>query len=470
MAGEGQEPRTVFISYAHESDALKRSVSELAAWLKQRGCVVITDEPYAVVPPREGWQTWMDKGIADADVVLVVCTPRLKRRYEMTEERDVGFGGTFEGAIITQHLYAAQMRNDKFFPILPDGGSPDDIPTRLKSWHNNHRFPSGNQLILQLCNQAGSTANSGRREGVSGAPDPRAGPDAVTVTAPKPVAKALASPIEWHPILATARTNLERQFDHPAFKRSGTLALAQTKVPPALISELDRADNGVGARSVNALIRLVQGLSAEMGEASGNWSAQERVQMRSRLETAMGVAARLCLDPRKLDELGRSGEQTLAVAASSIPAATLPLRPNPGPSLARYVDADGLPAVRDRHAITMIEGGELVPAQHDTVRTMAAHFSETGAVPTHVDDRLINRVQGLAYDAAQEGQERLIVFDQDHGAGSQALCDWINARLGLRIVKVTGADDGLYLFAENLLLPRLQTFLKIFDQPEWKSP
>jgi hypothetical protein len=184
----------------------------------------------------------------------------------------------------------------------------------------------------------------------------------------------------------------------------------------------------------------------------------------------MGVAARLCLDPRKLDELGRSGEQTLAVAASSIPAATLPLRPNPGPSLARYVDADGLPAVRDRHAITMIEGGELVPAQHDTVRTMAAHFSETGTVPTHVDDSLIKRVQGLAYDAAQEGQERLIVFDQGHGKTDNPLCDWINGRLGVRVVRITSEGDGLYLFAENLLLARLQAFFKVFDQPEWKSP
>jgi hypothetical protein len=51
--------------------------------------------------------------------VLVVCTPKLKGRYEKTAAPDAGRGATYEGAIVTQRIYDDAMRNTKFFPILP---------------------------------------------------------------------------------------------------------------------------------------------------------------------------------------------------------------------------------------------------------------------------------------------------------------------------------------------------------------
>ena len=108
---------TVFISYAHESDALRASVKALAVWLSDRGCSVLTDHPYVHRPPERGWQTWMHDCLRKADVVLVVCTPKLKARYEKNEEPGTGFGATYEGAVVTQHIYDAAMRNTKFFPV-----------------------------------------------------------------------------------------------------------------------------------------------------------------------------------------------------------------------------------------------------------------------------------------------------------------------------------------------------------------
>ena len=90
-----QQPRhepTVFISYAHESDALRASVKALAEWLGQRDCNVLTDHPYVDRPPSEGWQTWMHNRIAEADTVLVVCTPKLRDRFEKTARRTPGVG------------------------------------------------------------------------------------------------------------------------------------------------------------------------------------------------------------------------------------------------------------------------------------------------------------------------------------------------------------------------------------------
>jgi hypothetical protein len=50
------------------------------------------------------------------------------------------------------------------------------------------------------------------------------------------------------------------------------------------------------------------------------------------------------------------------------------------------------------------------------------------------------------------------------------ICDWINSRLGLRVINITGQSGDLYLFAENKLLARLQGFYKLFEQAEWKTP
>lgn len=145
-----RQPPTVFISYAHESDALRASVAALSEWLRAHGCSVFTDHPFVDRPPPEGWQAWMLGCIDQAETVLVVCTPKLKGRYEKTAAPDAGWGATYEGAIVTQRIYDAVMRNTKFFPILPNGGTEDDIPTALKSWWNGHRFPGGNEGIRRM--------------------------------------------------------------------------------------------------------------------------------------------------------------------------------------------------------------------------------------------------------------------------------------------------------------------------------
>lgn len=141
---------TVFISYAHESEALREQVKALADWLGARGCAVLTDHSHRYRPPAEGWQAWMLRCINEAATVLVICTPKLKLRYEKNEEPETGRGASYEGAIVTQHIYDRAMRNTKFFPILPDEGSYEDIPHTLRSWWNNHFFPSGTEGILAM--------------------------------------------------------------------------------------------------------------------------------------------------------------------------------------------------------------------------------------------------------------------------------------------------------------------------------
>ncbi len=140
----------VFISYAHENDGLRAAVRALADWLGERSCNVLTDHPYEHRPPAKGWTGWMNDCIEQADVVLVVCTPRLKDRYAKNAPLETGRGATFEGAIVTQHMYDNAMRNTKFFPIVPDGGGYEDVPTTLRNWWNGHSFPSGCDGIRRM--------------------------------------------------------------------------------------------------------------------------------------------------------------------------------------------------------------------------------------------------------------------------------------------------------------------------------
>lgn len=132
----------VFISYAHESDAFRDQVKALADWLASQGCELLTDHPYRHRPPSQGWQAWMLHCIQQADTVLVVGSPKLRARVEKTAPPGSGQGATYEGAIVTQDIYDASMKNDKFYPVLPDSGDYDHIPTVLRAWWSNHRYPS----------------------------------------------------------------------------------------------------------------------------------------------------------------------------------------------------------------------------------------------------------------------------------------------------------------------------------------
>ncbi len=128
-----RQPPTVFISYAHESDALRASVAALAGWLRGHGCRVFTDHPYVDRPPPQGWLAWMLGCIEEADTALVVCTPKLKGRYEKTAAPDAGRGATYEGAIVTLGL-AEYIDLLTALDDLSEAGSPGGRSAEQRNW------------------------------------------------------------------------------------------------------------------------------------------------------------------------------------------------------------------------------------------------------------------------------------------------------------------------------------------------
>lgn len=106
------------------------------------------DQHFLPAYPKEGWMKWMRDQIAQADYVLMVCTPIYRDRYE----RNVKVGGNgvaFEGLIISERLYEEYFKCLKFVPVICDGGSLDHVTHELRGC-NLYSIPSDFQTIADL--------------------------------------------------------------------------------------------------------------------------------------------------------------------------------------------------------------------------------------------------------------------------------------------------------------------------------
>ena len=124
-------PPTVFISYTHDSLEHKDAILVLSERLRQEGVDCVIDQYEQA--PAEGWPSWCERQVEQADFVLVACTETYLRRFKKEEVPGKGLGGTWEGHVITQELYEAQGRNNKFVPIVFRVEDFAFIPITLRS-------------------------------------------------------------------------------------------------------------------------------------------------------------------------------------------------------------------------------------------------------------------------------------------------------------------------------------------------
>lgn len=98
--------------------------------------------------PPDGWMKWMRDQIAQADYVLMVCTPTYRDRFE----RNVKVGGNgvgFEGLVISEMLYEKYFIGTKFLSVLCDGGDIENVPFELRG-KNIYSIPSDFQKLADL--------------------------------------------------------------------------------------------------------------------------------------------------------------------------------------------------------------------------------------------------------------------------------------------------------------------------------
>ena len=122
----------VFISYAHESEALSDQVLSFSNELRSLGIDSEIDQ-YEEAPPQ-GWAKWMLKQIAESDYVLVVASPTYYARSKDYSDNTKGLGAKWETTQIIQNVYENVNNNTKYIPIFFDSDGRQYILDPLKPY------------------------------------------------------------------------------------------------------------------------------------------------------------------------------------------------------------------------------------------------------------------------------------------------------------------------------------------------
>jgi hypothetical protein len=112
-----------FISYSHDSPAHKSWVLKLASDLRAIGVDIVLDQ-WDLVPGQDV-SLFMQKGIAEADRVILVCSSA----YVSKSEEGIG-GIGFERLIVTAEVVQS-IDTTKFIPILRGSGPVKKLPVFL---------------------------------------------------------------------------------------------------------------------------------------------------------------------------------------------------------------------------------------------------------------------------------------------------------------------------------------------------
>jgi TIR domain len=121
-SGRFMAPRA-FISYSHDSPAHKAWVLKLASDLRAVGVDIVLDQ-WDLVPGQDV-SLFMQKGIAEADRVVLICSASYVSKSE------VGAGGVgFERLIVTAEVVQS-IDTTKFIPILRGGTPAKKLPIFL---------------------------------------------------------------------------------------------------------------------------------------------------------------------------------------------------------------------------------------------------------------------------------------------------------------------------------------------------
>lgn len=121
----------VFISYSQDSADHSEKVKNFADNLRRLGVDAELDK-YTPTPSL-GWPTYMVQNILESEFVICVCSAKYKNRFEQRDPIGTGKGAKFEGKLITDIIYEAEI-NDKFIPVfIDDNNDTSLIPLVLLS-------------------------------------------------------------------------------------------------------------------------------------------------------------------------------------------------------------------------------------------------------------------------------------------------------------------------------------------------
>ena len=153
-------PKT-FISYAWESNDLKKWVKKLASNLRENGIDAQLDQWELV--PGDKIPLFMEQAVRENDYVLIICTPNYKER---SDKRIGGVG--YEGDIITSEILE-KSNHRKFIPILRYGTHTTSMPSWLQGkyyvdFSNDQNYETSlDDVLTTLFNMRENAPPIGRR-------------------------------------------------------------------------------------------------------------------------------------------------------------------------------------------------------------------------------------------------------------------------------------------------------------------
>jgi TIR domain len=115
-----------FLSYSWDGPAHHQWVRNFAERIQGESGVEVTFDQWHLQPGTDKLH-FMERGVSEADFVIVVCTPKYAER---ANQRSGGVG--YESMVITAEL-AEHIATNKFIPVLRTGTWTSAIPNYLKS-------------------------------------------------------------------------------------------------------------------------------------------------------------------------------------------------------------------------------------------------------------------------------------------------------------------------------------------------
>jgi len=145
----GKDKPCIFVSYSWDSKQHKENVKKLVLKLRSAGFNVIYDGDLV---PGDRLQIFMEKSVAESDIVLYICTPS----YKYKADKRIS-GGGYENTIITNELFETQNER-KFVPVLFSGTWKESIPIWSKGkigigLSKPYRRPSEYRKLLETINR-----------------------------------------------------------------------------------------------------------------------------------------------------------------------------------------------------------------------------------------------------------------------------------------------------------------------------
>jgi transcriptional regulator with XRE-family HTH domain len=129
LAPNPVEGPRVFVSYSADSEDHCAAVEAFARLLESWGMRVSID--MAVPYPAQGWAQWSISEVAEADFVLMVCTPLYRGRVEQLELPARGRGATWESALLGDVVRGANAFT-RLGVVLLGAATRDAIPGALR--------------------------------------------------------------------------------------------------------------------------------------------------------------------------------------------------------------------------------------------------------------------------------------------------------------------------------------------------